>query len=307
MSSLPVGDNFASTLLDNPTFANVTGGQQVLLSKQPSDDVVFTSGFANRGTIVEEDIPFTYGNIQVIDSVMKIPLSLSPTARDAYKDLISFLGASYSLDLYNEFNNMKNVTMFVPKFTAFQRLAGNFENMDRAAFRHVLRYHVVPGLVIHAWELTNDTTFPTYSKDKKGVTENLTVTRDGNNIYINSAQLVQTDMLISNGVVHMIDNVLSPSNWSARPDLGPRVRTQTPVIKATGVSTSTGIRVPTPFTSDLPCTRDCPEPEPTDDPNVPTPTPYRGTPISKNFAPPQFTGLMGSGLGLAALGALAVL
>ena len=63
------------------------------------------------------------------------------------KDLISFLGASYSLDLYNEFNNMKNVTMFVPKFTAFQRLAGNFENMDRAAFRHVLRYHVVPGLV----------------------------------------------------------------------------------------------------------------------------------------------------------------
>jgi len=303
--SVPNGDTVAvSTLLDSPTFANITGGQQVLLTKQPGDEIVITSGFATRGTIVEEDIPFTYGTIQVIDSVMRIPLSLAPTARDAYKDLISFLGALYNLDLYEEFNNLKNVTMFIPKFTAFQQLAGRFENVDRAAFRHILRYHVIPGRVIHAWELVNGTTLPTYSQGKKGVTDNVTVTRNGNHIYINSAQLLQTDMLISNGVVHMVDNVLNPGNQSALPDLRPEVRSQTPVITPTG-ATSTGIRVPTPWTSDLPCTRDCPEPEPTDYPTSTSTT--RRPAVTKNFAPAQFTGLTGSGLGLAALGALVVL
>lgn len=307
LTSIELGDTIVeSTLLDNSTYANVTGGQQIMMTKQPSGEVVIVSGFANRGEISEEDVAFTYGTIQVTGAVMRIPLALAPTARDAYTDMVSFLGALYKHELYKEFSNMKNVTMFIPRVSAFQTLAGRLENVDREAFRHILKYHVAPGLVAHAWELENGAILPTLgrSQGSRGPADNVTVTRSGNNIYINSAQLTQTDMLISNGIVHLMDNILSPLNRSALPDLNPRVKSQTPVMTPTG-ATSTGNRVPTPWISDLPCTRDCPEPEPT---GSSTSTSTRSRPaVTRNFAPPMFTGLTGSGLGLAALGALAVL
>lgn len=289
------------TRLDDPKYSNVTGGQHVTLTKQPSDEVVLTSGFSTRGTIEEADVAFNNGVIHVIDSVMRVPLPLATTARDSYPDLIAFVGALYNLDIYEEFNNLKDVTVFLPDTKAFQRLAGRFENEDRSAFRYILKYHIIPGQVLHAWQLINGSDLPTYSRGPGKIPNNITITRSGNSIYPNSAQVVQTDMLISNGVVHVIDNILSPDNQTL-PNL--QLKSQRPVFTPTG-ATSVGNRVPTPFITDLPCTKDCPEPEPTDFPTE-TYSKFRAQP-TPNEVPPQFTGLAGHGLGLAALGALAIL
>ncbi|KAM7207948.1 FAS1 domain containing protein [Naviculisporaceae sp. PSN 640] len=295
------------TLLQDPKYSNVTGGAQIVLTKLPSDEVVLTSGFSTRGTIVGADIPFNNGVVQVIDAVMRVPLPLATTARESYPDLVAFVGALYKLGLYEEFNSWKDITVFLPDTKAFQHLAGRFKNEDDAAFRHILKYHVVPGRVLHAWNLENGSALTTYSRGPGQVPNTITVTRNGNYIFLNSAQVIMTDLLISNGIVHVIDNVLNPGNQTALPN--PQAKTQAPVFTPTG-ATSVGHRVATPFVTDLPCTQDCPEPEPTvtDSPReTHTPPTLELARPTSNPALPQYTGLTGHGLGLAALGALAVL
>ncbi len=98
--------------------------------------------------------------------------------------------------------------------------------------------------LIYSDGLTNGTILAT----KQG--ENITIRQNGNNIYINSAQLLQTDILISNGVLHIIDNVLNPQGPDQPPN--PHLNTQVPIY-----ASASFVNVP-PFTSALPCTVSCP-------------------------------------------------
>lgn len=103
----------------------------------------------------------------------------------------------------------------------------------------ILDYHVLPELV-YSTGLTNGTVL----KTKNGVS--ITARQAGNNRYINSAQLLQTDIMIANGVIHLIDNVLNP--------LGP-LDVPNPDATAQGVAYPSATSVKNlPFTSNIPCT-----------------------------------------------------
>ncbi|GKT63217.1 fasciclin domain-containing protein [Colletotrichum tofieldiae] len=141
---LPGNSTIQSTLLTDTRFSNVTDGQQVLVTKQPNGDVVVTSGVASRTTALRTDVAFDGGLIQVIDSLMVTPARLETTARDAYQEFTSFLGALYTADLVTEFAETKNVTIFAPRNAAFQQVAGTLSGMSKEALRRVLRYHLAP-------------------------------------------------------------------------------------------------------------------------------------------------------------------
>ncbi len=113
----------------------------------------------------------------------------------------------------------------------------------------MLSYHLVPGAVLPSPLLSNNSNLSTSALVP------LHITRAGNNLYADSAQVIQPDVLIANGVLHIIDEVLSPSAPAALPN--PALASQAPVLPATG-ATSTGTGAPTPFTSALPCTSACP-------------------------------------------------
>ncbi|KAK3939747.1 Fasciclin-domain-containing protein [Diplogelasinospora grovesii] len=244
---------FASTLLTDTAWTNVTGGQKMIINKQPGDLVVFTSGEGSRSTVLQADISFTGGLLQVVDTLMVPPARLEPTARDAYRDLTSFLGALYAAGLVEEFAETPNVTIFAPRNAAFQRVAGTLEGLSRDELAQVMRYHMVPGAYLPSASLANGTNLTTAAA---GGTP-LHILRAGNNLYIDSAQMVQPDILVANGVVHMIDNVLNPAASAATPD--PAIGTQAPVFPAaSGGASGTGTAAPVPFTTALPCTADCP-------------------------------------------------
>jgi hypothetical protein len=109
----------------------------------------------------------------------------------------------------------------------------------------IMDYHLLPQ-VVYSTGLTNGTKFLT----QQG--ENVSVLHYGNNIYINSAQLLQTDILIANGVVQVIDNVLNPQGPGAQPN--PALNTQVPAFAS---ASAVGYL---PYASDLPCTVSCPVP-----------------------------------------------
>ncbi|KAK1623586.1 fasciclin domain-containing protein [Colletotrichum phormii] len=247
----PGHSSILSTLLTDTRFSNVTGGQTVLVTKQPNDDVVITSGVASRTTVLETDVPFDGGFVQIIDSLMVTPARLETTARDAYQDLTAFLGALYTADLVADFAETPNVTIFAPRNAAFQQVAGTLSGMSKEALRRVLQYHLVPSRVAQASSLTNGTKFATAASGNKS----LDITLFSNDIFVNSARLIQTNILIANGVVQMIDAVLNVD----APNVAPNVTavSQSPVFTVTG-TVETGTTAPTPFVSALPCTTSCP-------------------------------------------------
>ncbi|OBR04676.1 Fasciclin domain-containing protein [Colletotrichum higginsianum IMI 349063] len=247
---LPGNSTLHSTLLTDARFSNVTGGQQVLVTKQPNGDVVVTSGMASRTTALETDIPFDGGLVQVIDSLMVSPARLERTARDAYPEFTSFLGALYTAGLVEEFAETKNVTVFAPRNAAFQRVAATLSGMDREALRRVLRYHLVPSAVAQASSLANGTRLATAVDG-----ESLDVTLYNNDVFVDSARIIQTDILVANGVMQMIDAVLNVD----APNVVPNVTavSQAPVFTVTGTA-DVGTAAPTPFVSALPCTAGCP-------------------------------------------------
>jgi uncharacterized surface protein with fasciclin (FAS1) repeats len=291
MGSITNGNSiFAATTLTDPAFSNVTGGQQLILTKQPGGEVIFTSGFATHGTVVVEDIAFDSGIVQIVDSVMRVPEPLDSTVRNAYTDLTAFLGALHATGLADEAVAAKDVTILAPHNAAFQQLAGVLSNTPQDDLKRILHYHMVPDAVLHSWELQNGSSLISADGSRS-----MEITRLGNYIFANSAQFLQTDILLSNGLVQMVDNILSPDHAYARPDV--TATAQPPVLTPSG-ATVIGTAAPIPFTSDLPCTTDCPETE-TADAKAATPT--RGaantfTP-EQDAAPSRCTGLVGVGMG----------
>lgn len=231
------------TLLTSPKYTNVTSGQNVLVTKQPGDVVVFTTSIGTRCTLTASDITFQGGLIHIVDNLLIPPVNISETA-EAFK-VTSFLGGLYAADLMPETEVRKNVTIFAPQDEAFDLVGGSLDSLDDEALARIMGYHVIPNEVIVSSSLTNGTRLNTLS-DNEG--DDVLVRQAGNNKYINSAQIVQPDILIANGIMHIISNVLNPDAAAASPD--PDIGTQAPVF---AVSTARDV-----FTSDLPCTTNCP-------------------------------------------------
>ncbi|KUI69765.1 hypothetical protein VM1G_04841 [Cytospora mali] len=274
---------YAPTLLKDSASTNITGGQRVIIHSQSNEEIVFTSGADLRSTVVEGDIQFSDGMLHIVDTMLVPPMRLEPTCRIYYPILRAFLAALYRTGLIDQFANTRDVTIFAPWDTAFQLTSGALSTLQPSELKDILTYHIIPGQVLYSPDLSNATTWPTLSQ-VKGATgpANVTVTFAGNNRYIDSSQILHADILIANGVVHMMENVLNPDQADVRPNLD--WYTQTPVFSLTG-ATATGTKVPVPFTEALPCTANC-----SVTPTVTTTTP---TDITNYFST---NGVAGSGL-----------
>jgi len=135
------------------------------------------------------------------------------------------------------------VTLFVPKNEAFLALGPAISSMTAEEIGAVIEYSILPQ-VIYSPGLTNGTKFATAQGG------NISVRRSGNNLYINSAQLLDADILIANGVLHVVDNVLNPQGPGAQPN--PEIASQAPVFASASPVNSL------PFTSAIPCSTSCP-------------------------------------------------
>lgn len=99
-------------------------------------------------------------------------------------------------------------TVFAPTDDAFAKLPeGTVDDLlkpeNKEKLQAILLYHVVPGKVM-ASDVVN------LSSAKTANDMNLAVMVDGKAVKINEAQVVQTDIMTSNGVIHVIDTVLIP-------------------------------------------------------------------------------------------------
>jgi hypothetical protein len=104
-------------------------------------------------------------------------------------------------------NNTPDITIFAPNNEALQNIGSALGNLSTEDITSILTYHVITeGGIGYSSTLENGTTLTTANG------EQLTITIGDGGIFVNNARVVASDVLIANGVVHVIDQVLNPSN-----------------------------------------------------------------------------------------------
>jgi uncharacterized surface protein with fasciclin (FAS1) repeats len=97
-------------------------------------------------------------------------------------------------------------TVFAPTDAAFAKIPADKLNAllaDKAALTKVLTYHVVPGRVV-ATDVKSGQV-----KTVEG--EFLTINVSPAGVKVNNANVIKTDVMASNGVIHVIDTVVVPN------------------------------------------------------------------------------------------------
>jgi uncharacterized surface protein with fasciclin (FAS1) repeats len=174
----------------------------------------------NDANIIQTDITASNGIIHVIDVVLTppvetIPVNLVQTAISAgnFTTLVSALQQS-GLDQVLA-DSAEEYTVFAPTDAAFEALGGENINAllaDEAALNSTLLYHVLPGTVDSQTAISlagNSVTMQNGSSAE--------ISLDGDVLKINDASITTTDIVASNGIIHVIDAVLTSPDTDTTP------------------------------------------------------------------------------------------
>ncbi len=163
----------------------------------------------DNSQVVSADIFCSNGVIHVIDSVLLPANDNLVATADRAGSFGTLLAAVKAAGLAEALTGPGPFTVFAPTDEAFAKLpegtvASLLKPENKAKLAAILKYHVVAGRV--------------YSEDavaaKKAETlqgGNVQVSVDGGVARVNDAKLVTTDIDASNGVIHVIDSVILPS------------------------------------------------------------------------------------------------
>ncbi len=111
-------------------------------------------------------------------------------------------------DLIDTLKGAGPFTVFAPTDDAFKKLpAGTVEDLlkpeNKSKLQAILTYHVVSGKVTKKQVLTLKS-----AKTVNGADVKIAVSAAG--VMVNNAKVVKTDIMTTNGVIHVIDTVLLP-------------------------------------------------------------------------------------------------
>ena len=142
-------------------------------------------------------------------SKTKMSMDIVDTAISA-KSFNTLVAALKAADLVDVLKGDGPFTVFAPTDAAFAKLpAGTVENLlkpeNKAKLQSILTYHVVPGRYLAA-----DVVKMSSAKTVSG--NSFTVSMKGGNAMVDNARIVKTDIMASNGVIHVIDSVILPKN-----------------------------------------------------------------------------------------------
>lgn len=295
-SNFSTNATFIPTALLPGAYANVTGGQVVEAigaTDQTTSSATFYSGLLQNSTTVqgmtsnstnstnstsESSSPYTTtfagGVIHIIDHFLVLPNNLTNTAVQI--NLQSAVGALQVTNLSQPLDLMSDVTVFLPDNAAFQAVGASIATSSIADLTRILEYHVVNGSVLYSTSLMNGSTLTAMN----GI--GLDITMEDGDIFVNSAKVLTPNVLVGNGVVHVIDNVLNPGNRTAVPNTS--ASTQAPAF--TDASSASDV----PFTSGVATATSSIYTEgPSSATSAAATSP---TPSSSNIAAPRQTGAM---------------
>ena len=199
------GFNFAADVVKETTLMTAAG---LPVQVKVMDGKVYI----NDAQVIITDIFTANGVIHVIDSVLLPPQP--PQMKDIVDTAVAdgrfttLVAAVQAAGLVDTLKSEGPFTVFAPTDDAFAKLpAGTVESLlkpeNLETLKQILLYHVVPGKVMAA-----DVVKLSTAGTAAGIPVRVQVI-DGK-VFINNAQVIITDIVASNGVIHVIDSVLLP-------------------------------------------------------------------------------------------------
>ncbi|KAK5113388.1 hypothetical protein LTR62_003488 [Meristemomyces frigidus] len=163
-----------------------------------------------EGVFQYQDINFDDGFIHNIGKLLLIPLSISETLITG--NFTALAGAATKAGLVPTLEDLSDVTIFCPNNDAFQKIASGIANITNDHLIDISEYHVVQGSVGYSTLLSNSSLATLKGEDVK-----ITIDNDGA-VLVKAARVINAEILVANGVIHVIDEVLKPVDSNARPD-----------------------------------------------------------------------------------------
>jgi transforming growth factor-beta-induced protein len=206
-------EKLKSILLYHAVSGKVYSGDAAKLASSPTvngSDVVFAARngqlYINNARVTASNIQTTNGVIHVIDTVILPPdkdIVDTAAANPQFKTLVAAVQAA---GLVDTLKGKGPFTIFAPTDAAFAKLPkGTVEALlkDPEKLKSILLYHAVSGKVYSG---AINTTAPVATVNGA----NVTFTVKNGQLYVNDARIVTTDILTTNGVIHVIDTVILP-------------------------------------------------------------------------------------------------
>lgn len=174
--------------------------------------LLITDGRNRNARVIQADIAASNGVIHAIDKVLLPADKTVVQTAVANPDFSILVEAVTAAGLADTLGAPGPYTVFAPNNAAFAALLAELGLTkaqlfaDKALLTKVLTYHVLPALVLKA-EVPLNTPVKTVEGETLSVDAALAITdRRGR-----KANIVATDILASNGVIHVIDKVLLPA------------------------------------------------------------------------------------------------
>jgi uncharacterized surface protein with fasciclin (FAS1) repeats len=159
-------------------------------------------------------------NIVAVGTLVTVVASKTTAVPAETKDIVDTAIAAGSFntlakaltaaDLIGTLKGKGPFTVFAPTDEAFAKLpAGTLESLlkpeNKAKLQRILTYHVVAGKVMAA-DVVKMHAAKTVSGDM------IRIATNGGTVTVDNAKVVKTDILASNGVIHVIDSVILPED-----------------------------------------------------------------------------------------------
>lgn len=201
-------------------FAPTVQGQRLSIESQLGRLTI------NDSKVVTTDIQCDNGIIHVIDSVLLPTDSTIPEVAQQAGTFDTLLAAVTEAELAQTLSSTGPFTVFAPSDEAFAKLPkGTVDELlkpeNRGQLASILTYHVVPGRIYSDQVLEMDS-----GKTVQGQSVAFSLSADG--IKINESTVISADIQASNGVIHVIDQVLLPQTLDSN---GAKKLLQTSVSK----------------------------------------------------------------------------
>ncbi|MEJ6562898.1 MAG: fasciclin domain-containing protein, partial [Euryarchaeota archaeon] len=196
-----VSSEVPSSAVTDGMLATMANGDKV---KFGVNNGVVTVGGAE---VTTADVPASNGVIHIIDTVLTPPVDIPATAQTTgiHNSLVA---AVIQADLLLTLQGTGPFTVFAPTDQAFSDAGIDLGALDtpegKVALQDILLYHVVSAEVPAA-----DVTDCMSADAANGQPLSFTV---GTSVMVNGATVIATDVVTSNGLIHVIDKVLTPTD-----------------------------------------------------------------------------------------------
>lgn len=145
--------------------------------------------------------------MHIIDEILTIPLTtvleITAGGLEYFTSILNVGGYlnTANAGYVNGIIEVPDVTYFIPNSAVALANATNAIKVNGTAddLQALFEYHIVPDFVGYSPLLKNGTSLKTMQG------ENITITIQDGDMYVNAAKVTTTDWIVANGVVHVLD------------------------------------------------------------------------------------------------------